>query len=114
VTLPKDKQGRSCKDRMDEQQTYLGGISMNNQLEALHQWIREICMEKMNLPAPEQIDETLPVEKAYELDSISMFELIVNLEEKYEVKVPDADVEKVGKMNLTELLMYMEGQKIHG
>ncbi|WP_209280671.1 acyl carrier protein [Paenibacillus athensensis] len=81
-------------------------------IQELKQFIVQVCTEKMNMDAPGEIDETAAVEAAYNLDSISMFELIVNLEEKYGLKVPDADIEKIGKMNVAELCAYLTGQTV--
>jgi len=81
-------------------------------LEELKLFIITVCKERMNHELPDDVDVALPVQAAFQLDSISMFELIVNLEEKYEIKIPDNDIENVGKMRLEELAQYLEGQTV--
>lgn len=85
---------------------------MTERTAALRSFIIDVCREKMNHELPQDIDESLAVQEAFQLDSISMFELIVNLEEKYERQIPDDDIESIGKMKLEELLQYLEGQKV--
>lgn len=85
---------------------------MSIRLEELKLFIIAVCKERMNHELPDDVDVALPVQQAFQLDSISMFELIVNLEEKYEIKIPDNDIETVGKMPLQELVQYLEGQKV--
>ncbi|MFD2671159.1 acyl carrier protein [Marinicrinis sediminis] len=84
---------------------------MNEQVIELQSYIKQVCEEKMNMEVPAETDAALPIEQAFDLDSISMFELIVNLEEKYGTRVPETDIEAIGKMNLSELVAYLEGQK---
>lgn len=84
-------------------------------VEGLRNFIADVCREKMNIEVPEEIDIEGSVEVVFHLDSISMFELIVNLEEKFGVKVPDQDIERIGKMNLLQLSEYFEGRTVaHG
>ncbi|MFD2670783.1 acyl carrier protein [Marinicrinis sediminis] len=85
----------------------------HQRIEEMQQLIAQICREKMNMEVEANSDSSAPIEVVYGLDSISLFELIVNLEEKYERKVPDEDIEKIGKMNAAELLDYFEGQGVH-
>ncbi len=77
-------------------------------------FIRQVCKDKMNVEVPEKVDPAEPIEQAFELDSISMFELIVNLEEAYGIRIADAEVEQVGNMNLEELAGYLEGRQASG
>ncbi|MCG7408934.1 phosphopantetheine-binding protein [Paenibacillus sp. ACRRX] len=84
-------------------------------VDGLKNFIAGICQEKMNIAIPEVIDTEGAVETVFQLDSISMFELIVNLEDKYDTKVPDDDIERIGRMNLHELCAYFEERTVaHG
>lgn len=86
---------------------------MSVRLQELKLFIIAVCKERMNHELPEDIDVTLPVQEAFQLDSISMFELIVNMEEKYVIKIPDNNIENIGKMRLEELVHYLEGQAVN-
>ncbi|GIQ68873.1 acyl carrier protein [Xylanibacillus composti] len=81
---------------------------------AVETFIRQVCKEKMNVEVPDRVDPSHPIEQAFELDSISMFELIVNLEEEYGIRIADAEVEQVGNMNLVELASYLERRQASG
>ncbi|WP_028545841.1 acyl carrier protein [Paenibacillus taiwanensis] len=88
---------------------------MITKVDGLKNFIASICQEKMNIAIPEVIDTEGAVETVFQLDSISMFELIVNLEDKYDTKVPDDDIERIGRMNLHELCNYFEERTVaHG
>lgn len=75
----------------------------------LQQFIENVLTEKMNAEIPETFDPRKSVEEIYSLDSLSMFELIVNLEEKYGIKVPDDELADFGTRTLEELEAYLEG-----
>lgn len=85
---------------------------MAKQIEELRTFIVQVCKEKMNHELPQAIDDNLPLQEAFQLDSISMFELIVNFEEKYDRQIPDDDIDKIGKMKLEDLHQYLEGQTV--
>ncbi|GMK36995.1 hypothetical protein PCCS19_00480 [Paenibacillus sp. CCS19] len=84
-----------------------------SKLEELQSYITEVCVTKMNMEAPQEINLEDNVEKMFQLDSISMMELIVNLEERYGCKVPDEDLAELGLKSLPELLDYLEGRSVH-
>ncbi|MEY9094885.1 acyl carrier protein [Paenibacillus sp. RC84] len=77
--------------------------------------ITRICEEKMNMEVKPDVDPEEPIAQEFSLDSISLFELIVNLEEEFQFKVADDDIDKVGKMNIAELHEFIQRQQlIHG
>jgi len=76
---------------------------MENTLKDLQEFISWVCTEKMNIDLPEKIEATKPIAEAFALDSISMYELIMNLEEKYNFKVEDEHITKIGTMSLEAL-----------
>jgi acyl carrier protein len=84
---------------------------MMNIAENTHAFIRKVCEERMNIELSEEIDFKDPVIKSFKLDSISIFELVVTLEEEYGIGIPDTDVDKISKMSLYELSEYLECQK---
>lgn len=86
---------------------------MSEQVEILKTFVVTVCREKMNHEILDaDIDLKLPVQEAFQLDSISMFELVVNLEEKYEREIPDDYIEQIGRMRLDELVHYLEGEVV--
>jgi acyl carrier protein len=86
---------------------------MSEKVEALKKFVVTVCREKMNHEILDaDINLQLPVQEAFQLDSISMFELVVNFEEKYEREIPDDHIEQIGKMRLDELVHYLEGQAV--
>lgn len=80
-----------------------------NKTSELQQFIENVIREKMNMDVPQEIDLQAGVEQAYGLDSIAMFELIVNLEDRFSLKVPDEDLAEFGLKTLAELEGYLEG-----
>ncbi|PWW06540.1 acyl carrier protein [Paenibacillus cellulosilyticus] len=84
-----------------------------NKLEELQSFITEVCVTKMNMEVPQEINPEDSVEKSFQLDSISMMELIVNLEERYGCKVPDEDLAELGLKSMPALLAYLEGRSVH-
>lgn len=84
-----------------------------NKLEELQSFITDVCATKMNMEVPQEINAEDSVEKSFQLDSISMMELVVNLEERYDCKVPDEDLAELGLKSLPELLAYLEGRSVH-
>ncbi|MEC0244266.1 acyl carrier protein [Paenibacillus chitinolyticus] len=77
--------------------------------------ITRICEEKMNMEVKPDVNPKEPIAQEFTLDSISLFELIVNLEEEFQFKVADDDIDKVGKMNIEELHEFIQKQQpIHG
>lgn len=80
---------------------------MNTTQDALHTFIVKVCQEKMNIEVPSDADLNQEIGKAYDLDSISMYELILNLEEQYGFKVADDDIAKIEGMNIEQLSQYI-------
>ncbi len=88
-------------------------MSEQEQVEALKTYIITVCRDKMNHELPnDNIDEQLPIQEAFQLDSISLFELVVNFEDKYDREIPDDHIEQIGQMKLSELVLYLEGQAV--
>lgn len=84
---------------------------MHDTVQELKAYIAQVCSTKMNIDVPERIDESVPVADAFDLDSISMYELILNLEEKYKIKVKDDDIAKIGTKTLAELHDYLSNAR---
>ena len=83
-----------------------------SKVEIIHTFISELCDDRMNIDLPEEINFNDPLKKSYQLDSISMFEVVVNLEEEYSVGIPNEDVEKISNMSLYQLSEYLESLKV--
>ncbi len=80
---------------------------MSNAIQELKAYVTHVCSDKMNIEVPDKIDEKATISEAFDLDSISIYELILNLEEKFSIKVKDEDIAKIGTMTLPELHDYL-------
>lgn len=87
---------------------------MSDSVEKLKAFITMVCREKMNIDVSGEVDHTAMIGEAFDLDSISTYELILNIEEKYQIKVQDDDIEKISKMSLLELDGYLAGAAAAG
>ncbi|MBK9991851.1 MAG: acyl carrier protein [Verrucomicrobia bacterium] len=75
-------------------------------IDDLSAFITTTCREKMNIEIAGDVPAGASIEQAFGLDSISTYELILALEERYKRKVADADIPKIAKMTIAELHAY--------
>lgn len=56
--------------------------------------IKEIIVEQLNVD-PAQVTEEASFKEDLEADSLDLFELVMALEEEYNVEIPSEDLEKI-------------------
>lgn len=69
------------------------------------QRIRSVVCEQLGVTA-ERLDDDANIEEAYGADSLDLVELVMDLEDEFEISIPDADLEKV--RSVTALNTYVE------
>ena len=70
--------------------------------------IKEIVAENLNVDAAE-LTETTSFKEDLGADSLDLFELVVALEEKYEVEIPTEDLEQIATVG--DVIKYIESHK---
>ena len=72
--------------------------------------IREILVEQLNLN-PEEINEDSSFKQDLGVDSLDLFELLMNLEEEYGFEVPPEEMEKLKTVG--DVIRFLEKNDIH-
>lgn len=68
-------------------------------------FILRTVVEDMNTPLDADIDDASPVGAGgMDLDSLSLIELMLRLEQRFGAQVPDGDIELLGAMSLGEVV----------
>jgi acyl carrier protein len=75
----------------------------------LEEAVKELIIKRLRLEkTPEEIDETLPLfGEGLGLDSIDALELVVGLEEEFQITIPDEDVGKEAFASVNALADYI-------
>lgn len=72
--------------------------------------IREILAEQLNLN-PEEVNEDSSFKEDLGVDSLDLFELLMNLEEEYGFEVPPEEMEKL--QTVGDVIEFLEKNDIH-
>ncbi|WP_297574998.1 acyl carrier protein [uncultured Campylobacter sp.] len=67
--------------------------------------VRDVVVEQLNVE-PEQVKLESKIVDDLNADSLDVVELIMALEEKFEVEIPDADAEKL--LTIQDVVTYIE------
>lgn len=70
--------------------------------------IRKIVAENLNVEE-EMITEETSFKEDLEADSLDLFEMVMALEETYEVEIPSEDLEQLS--NIADIISYIESRK---
>lgn len=68
-------------------------------------FILRTVVEDMNTPLDSGINDASPVGAGgMDLDSLSLIELMLRVEQQFGVKIPDGDIEQLGALSLGEMV----------
>jgi acyl carrier protein len=71
----------------------------------VREFILRTVIEDMNTPLGAEINDESPVGAGgMDLDSLSLIELMLRLEQRFGSEIPDGDIEPLGAMSLGELV----------
>lgn len=71
------------------------------------QKVREIIAEQLGVE-PETLTEKTSLEKDLNADSLDAVEIVMNLEENFDIRIPDEDARKL--IIVGEIIKYIEGK----
>lgn len=75
---------------------------------ALIDEVKEVVVEQLNV-SPEEIKEDSKFVEDLGADSLDVVELVMALEEKFDIEIPDADAEKIATVG--DAIKYVEDHK---
>ena len=75
---------------------------------ALLEEVKEVVVEQLNVN-PEEIKEDSKFVEDLGADSLDVVELVMALEEKFDIEIPDADAEKIATVG--DAIKYVEDHK---
>ena len=75
---------------------------------ALLEDVREVVVEQLNVN-PDEIKEDSKFVEDLGADSLDVVELVMALEEKFDIEIPDADAEKIATVG--DAIKYVEDHK---
>ncbi|WP_027084537.1 acyl carrier protein [Cohnella panacarvi] len=84
---------------------------LKNELDAFIRKFAVFCEEKFNIQAPEQIDDHVPLEQIFEFDSLVLTMYVIQLEETFNIRVPDEEIIRLGNYSVSRLLNYIENRQ---
>jgi len=70
--------------------------------------VKEVVVEQLNVN-PDEIKEDSKFVEDLGADSLDVVELVMALEEKFDIEIPDADAEKIATVG--DAIQYVEGHK---
>jgi acyl carrier protein len=74
---------------------------------ALFEQIKEIIVQELSVPE-EKVKESSTFESDLRADSLDVVELVMELEEKFEIEIPEEDFEAIKTVG--DLVRYVEGK----
>ncbi len=75
---------------------------------ALLDEVREVVVEQLNV-SPEEVKEDSKFVEDLGADSLDVVELVMALEEKFDIEIPDSDAEKI--VTVGDAIKYVEDHK---
>jgi len=75
---------------------------------ALLEDVKEVVVEQLNVN-PDEIKEDSKFVEDLGADSLDVVELVMALEEKFDIEIPDADAEKIA--TVSDAIKYIEDHK---
>ena len=75
---------------------------------ALLEDVKEVVVEQLNV-SPDEIKEDSKFVEDLRADSLDVVELVMALEEKFDIEIPDADAEKIATVG--DAIRYVEDHK---
>ncbi len=75
---------------------------------ALLEDVKEVVVEQLNV-SPDEIKEDSKFVEDLGADSLDVVELVMALEEKFDIEIPDADAEKI--VTVGDAIKYVEDHK---
>jgi len=75
---------------------------------ALLEDVKEVVVEQLNV-SPDEIKEDSKFVEDLGADSLDVVELVMALEEKFDIEIPDADAEKIATVG--DAIKYIEDHK---
>lgn len=75
---------------------------------ALLDEVKEVVVEQLNV-SPEEVKESSKFVEDLGADSLDVVELVMALEEKFDIEIPDADAEKIATVG--DAIKYVEDHK---
>jgi len=75
---------------------------------ALLEDVKEVVVEQLNV-SPDEIKEDSKFVEDLGADSLDVVELVMALEEKFDIEIPDADAEKIATVG--DAIKYVEDHK---
>ena len=76
--------------------------------EEIFEQVKDVIVEQLGVER-EQIEESSTFIEDLAADSLDVVELIMNLEEKFEIEIPDSDAEKI--TNVKDVIDYIKERK---
>jgi len=74
---------------------------------ALFEQVKEIIVQELSV-AEEKVKESSTFESDLRADSLDIVELVMELEEKFEIEIPEEDFEQIKTVG--DLVRYIEGK----
>jgi acyl carrier protein len=74
---------------------------------ALFEQVKEIIVQELSVPE-EKVKESSTFESDLRADSLDVVELVMELEEKFEIEIPEEDFEQIRTVG--DLVRYIEGK----
>ena len=74
---------------------------------ALFEQVKEIIVQELSVPE-EKVKESSTFESDLRADSLDVVELVMELEEKFEIEIPEEDFEAIKTVG--DLVRYVEGK----
>lgn len=75
---------------------------------AVFEDVKEVVVEQLNV-SPDEIKEDSKFAEDLGADSLDVVELVMALEEKFDIEIPDSDAEKI--ITVADAVKYIESQK---
>lgn len=76
--------------------------------EEIFEQVKDVIVEQLGVER-EKIEESSTFIEDLAADSLDVVELIMNLEEKFEIEIPDSDAEKI--TNVKDVIDYIKERK---
>jgi acyl carrier protein len=74
---------------------------------ALFEQVKEIIVQELSVPE-EKVKESSTFESDLRADSLDVVELVMELEEKFEIEIPEEDFEQIRTVG--DLVRYIQGK----
>jgi acyl carrier protein len=75
---------------------------------AIFDEVKEVVVEQLNV-SPDEVKEDSKFADDLGADSLDVVELVMSLEEKFDIEIPDADAEKIATVG--DAIKYVEDHK---